>query len=506
MSNEDKDGDLEHMSQDNGDGSDDSLSLDAGRPAVATAPAKFMLFIVVGLVIVGIVVKSVFFPSEKVVVTNKVKKPPETVAAGTNKPAGGGISPMDLPTAPQQDPITPNYSSLDTNRPQATGGGKSGPDLGRLPPPPVTNSGGSVSLPAISMPAPPSLPAGGPTLATPAGIKAPTIAAPPAITAPVPAPVAGAAGTAAAGGKAPPPPPPGLAAPTMPELKTALPKDEATQKRVQADSTLLNSPPAASTSGAGNRSNSPESKAARAGTGFGGTDPNSQFAQGVTGGVAQVTVADRIMNLEYTIIQGKIIYGVLETAVNSDLPGTLRAVVSHDVYAEAGRAILIPKGSRLIGTYNSAVKRGQARVFIIWTRIIRPDGVTMAVDSPAVDNLGRAGLEGDVDNKYIDMFSTALLTSSLDIGLAAIGQGLFGDQQQTTTNNSQGGSTTTSSATGTAMQQAVTNIGDIGKQVVGSALGLAPTISVDQGTPVNIYVNKELEFPPSVTASLDFVR
>jgi type IV secretion system protein VirB10 len=112
---------------------------------------------------------------------------------------------------------------------------------------------------------------------------------------------------------------------------------------------------------------------------------------------------------------------------------------------------------------------------------------------------------GYVDNKYFEVFSSAFLTSALDIGTAAIGDALFGNQQTTTTTNGNG-SSTTESPTAAAMQQAVQNIGNIGNSIVNSALNLAPTIYIDQGTQVNVFVNRDLIFPPEVTGSMGFVQ
>ena len=206
-----------------------------------------------------------------------------------------------------------------------------------------------------------------------------------------------------------------------------------------------------------------------------------------------------------TIAQGKLVHAVLETAIDSSLPGTIRAIVSHDTYAEAGRSILIPKGSRLIGTYNSAIRRGQSRVFIVWQRVIRPDGVDIMIDSPGVDALGRAGMTGDVDNKYFEIFSGAIMTSALDIGVAAAGDALFGNQQTTSTNNGTG-TTTTQSPTSTAMQTAVQNISDVGNGIVNNALNTTPTIYIDQGTPIDVFVNKDLVFPSGVAGASSFIE
>ena len=79
------------------------------------------------------------------------------------------------------------------------------------------------------------------------------------------------------------------------------------------------------------------------------------------------------------IPQGAIIGAVMETALNSDLPGYARAVVSKDVLSFDGSTVLIPAGSRVIGEYNSGVAQGASRIFIVWSRLIRPDGVSIAL-------------------------------------------------------------------------------------------------------------------------------
>ena len=225
-------------------------------------------------------------------------------------------------------------------------------------------------------------------------------------------------------------------------------------------------------------------------------DPNAAWADNVAQTEATTVEATQVKHLDRTLVQGKIVEGVLETAIDSELPGDVRAIVSHDTYAENGRNILIPKGSRIVGKYNSSVKKGQGRVFIIWTRVIRPDGVDVAINSPGVDSLGRAGLEGFVDDHFFEAFTTAILTSSIDVATAAVGDALFGNQQQTQTTGT-GGYTTTSSPTATAMQTAVSNIGSVGQAIVGSAINIAPTIHVDQGQMISIFVDKDVVFPMS---------
>jgi len=230
-------------------------------------------------------------------------------------------------------------------------------------------------------------------------------------------------------------------------------------------------------------------------------DQNSAFANNVLKSTsARKELATRLNNLNMTIAQGKIINSVLETAINTDLPGPLRAIVSRDVYAESGRNIVIPKGSRLIGVYNTNIMRGQSRILIVWTRIIRPDGIDIMVGSPGVDALGRAGIGGLTDNKYAEIFSAAMLTSVISVGVAIGADALINDDSTTTT-NTDGSTTSTGGAGAQAAATAVNNMGTIGKDIVTKMLDLKPTITVDQGTLINVFVNKDLTFPISASGA-----
>lgn len=230
---------------------------------------------------------------------------------------------------------------------------------------------------------------------------------------------------------------------------------------------------------------------------LGQADPNQAFTDSVLKATkAEKATATRLSNLSMTIAQGKIVNAILETAVNTDLPGTMRAIISRDVYAEAGRTVMIPKGSRLLGTYNTSVARGQRRVMVVWTRLIRPDGLDIAIGSPAVDSLGRSGVRGNVDNKYAEIFSAAILTSLITIGVAAGAEAVTDDGS--TTSNTDGSTTRSGGAGIAAGAEAVSNIGDISKDVIKGVIDQRPTITIDQGTRINVFVNRDLIFPNTV--------
>ncbi|MFZ4540552.1 MAG: TrbI/VirB10 family protein [Rickettsiales bacterium] len=210
---------------------------------------------------------------------------------------------------------------------------------------------------------------------------------------------------------------------------------------------------------------------------------------------APKVVATRIENLNRTIAQGRIIQATMESALQTDMQAPIRAIVSRDTYGEAGTVPLIPKGSRLIGTYSSTVGAGSTRVAVVWTRVIRPDGVDVMLDSPLIDQIGRAGVGGQVDNKFQEIFARSLLSSVVNIAIA-IGSDKISGGSTTTTNSGTGGSSTTGDAATTSTTNALNRLGEVSSKFVDKFMDLPPTILIDQGTNVNVFVNKDIIFPP----------
>ncbi len=216
---------------------------------------------------------------------------------------------------------------------------------------------------------------------------------------------------------------------------------------------------------------------------------------------AEKVTATKVEDLTLMILQGKMIDAVLETTINTDLPGSLRAVISRDIYAESGKNILIPRASRLIGTYNNTIESGQQRVIVTWGRVIRPDGVDIKIDSGGTDQLGRAGMTGIVDNKYFELFSNSLLVSALTIGGSIAIDKVQDSQTTTSSTTTETDGTTTSTSTGgttdSAVLQATQNLTDtLGS--VAKGYSTQPTIIVNQGARIKVFVNKDLIFPESV--------
>ncbi|WP_296596764.1 type IV secretion system protein VirB10 [Phenylobacterium sp.] len=204
---------------------------------------------------------------------------------------------------------------------------------------------------------------------------------------------------------------------------------------------------------------------------------DERFAAGVTRGLGDTARASQMRDLGRVVPQGSVIPATLETAINSDLPGAVRAVVSRDVRSFDGSRVLIPRGSRLVGQYKSAAAVGQTRAFVVWSRIITPTGVTIDVGSPATDELGRGGLAGEVDTHFVRRFGSSILLTVISAG----GQALA--------NSATNGDSTTL-VIGSAGQGG----GNPAAIALQKQIDMPDTIKVAQGAPVQVSVARDLDF------------
>jgi type IV secretion system protein VirB10 len=198
----------------------------------------------------------------------------------------------------------------------------------------------------------------------------------------------------------------------------------------------------------------------------------AMLAGGMPGGSAigdnNAVHATRIGEQANTVVQGTLIAAVLETAIDTDVPGYARAVVSQDVRSFDGSRVLIPRSSRLIGEYKGVTQAGQRRAFLMWTRLVRPDGVSVALASPAADVTGQAGVGGQVNSHFLSRFGSSILLSILG-GAGSLFTG--------------GASTVVVSGGNSAASVAAQHDGN-----------RPPTIRVRQGEPIKVFTARDLIF------------
>lgn len=217
-----------------------------------------------------------------------------------------------------------------------------------------------------------------------------------------------------------------------------------------------------------------------------GEDRSSKFLAAASSLADRSAKARKIERIDALIPEGTLIPGILETAIVSDLPGQVRAIVSQDVYSFDGRRVLIPTGTRLIGEYQSEITRGQTRIFVVWSRMLRDDGVTVRLNSIGADSLGRSGLTDRVDKKFRERFGAAILLSIVGAGASY----LTGYGSQTASGDSDDAQRAEELARETLAQ----TFSDMANQALGDSLRIPPTISVSQGERIFVFVRQDLDF------------
>jgi type IV secretion system protein TrbI len=185
----------------------------------------------------------------------------------------------------------------------------------------------------------------------------------------------------------------------------------------------------------------------------------------------------------YTLRAGTLIPALLITGITSDLPGDIVGQVSRDVYdSRSQRILLIPRGSRLIGTYDNQIAAGQGRLLVAWTRLLLPDGRSMQLPGlPLTDREGNSGAKGKVDNHWRRVFGNALLLSALSAGLQ-----LSQPSQATVLATPSAGQV----AAGAVGQELST----VAMEIIKRGMSAAPTITIPAGQAFNVMLNGDIAF------------
>ena len=168
---------------------------------------------------------------------------------------------------------------------------------------------------------------------------------------------------------------------------------------------------------------------------------------------------------------GTLIPAVLETPIDTSRPGLARAIIARDARGLDGQRVVVPRGSRLIGEYQSDVRSGQNRVLVNWTRLIRPDGASIRLGVPSADEMGTAGIPGQYHSYFLKRFFNAALQTGL-----AVGGNLIGN-----------------SAGNTVVVGLPNTLGAAGGQEGLLSSDVRPKITVKAGTLFNVFVARELD-------------
>lgn len=193
--------------------------------------------------------------------------------------------------------------------------------------------------------------------------------------------------------------------------------------------------------------------------------------------------AKELPDPHFLIAQGRQIPCTQQTAIDTSYPGFVRATIPVDIRSETGDVVLLDRGSRLVGTMEKAMTNGLERQFVLWTRIITPPiydragkahQYSVAVNSPAADEVGATGLPGDVDRHVWRKIGGAIMLSLLEGGIQA---GTAALQPSGSSNISIGGG----------------GLGQLPTQLLQSTINIPDVLHRNQGSACTVFVARDLD-------------
>lgn len=185
------------------------------------------------------------------------------------------------------------------------------------------------------------------------------------------------------------------------------------------------------------------------------------------------STAARLGDRSLLLARGAFVPCVLETDLNSNVPGPASCISTGNVFSDDGKVVLIEKGSRILGEYRATLKQGDERIAVLWSRIKTPNGVVVDVDSPAGDGTGAVGVEGTIDNHWMKRIGAAFMLSLVQDVVAA------------KTSGDQGGGTTINTYNSTK---------SMSEKVLESTINIPPTLYRNRGERLMVLVNRDLWF------------
>jgi len=173
---------------------------------------------------------------------------------------------------------------------------------------------------------------------------------------------------------------------------------------------------------------------------------------------------------------GDMLYAVVETGVNSDVPSAVMATVAQGKY----------KGARLLGKF----QRFEERLVLAFTRVVLPTGEDLQLEAYAVDpSTSEASVATSVDTHFFSRWGGVIAAAFLD-GLGTAKR-YSGAQSATYGNVAAGATDQMLWNTYSPEDQAWIAAGKVGEKtsrIFERNFERAPTVHLEQGTPIGVLV------------------
>jgi type IV secretory pathway VirB10-like protein len=187
---------------------------------------------------------------------------------------------------------------------------------------------------------------------------------------------------------------------------------------------------------------------------------------------------DQYQGRLYRIFEGSVLEGVVTNHIDGGLSGPILVMLTTDYYSHDHQQLLMPQGTRLIGTVQSVGNAQQRKMFVTFHRAVCPDGFSLDFDKYlGLDQIGTTGLATKVDHGYLLAFGAAAAIGGLG-GLAQIG------------NNGSVFTPSTQIRSGISEQSA-----QEGEQVLNHFLNRLPVITLKEGSRARVYIGRDILIP-----------
>lgn len=191
--------------------------------------------------------------------------------------------------------------------------------------------------------------------------------------------------------------------------------------------------------------------------------------------VTPAAAASVLPTRRFLLPRGAFIDCTLETAIDSTLPGMTTCITATDTFGADGTVVLLERGSKLVGETRGQVQQGTSRLFVLWTEARTPTGVVVPLASPGTDELGRAGLTGEVNRHFWDRFGAAILLTVINGAVQGVVQ---------------------SQSTGSSVIVSPTSTSDVMTEVLRQTINIPPTVTKAQGDGIQVLVARDVDFEP----------